>query len=159
LLWIKHNLSNRQQRVIVDGNSSYPSKVISGYPQGTVLAPLLFYFSFVNDIPLNVTSMIRLYADDILLYHRITSHEECTLLQNDIDNVIKWSKTWQLLFNFDKCDFLINSPPYLPPTCTTSNAIKQVSSVKYLGIAINEKLHWSEHIITSTLKIKNFQLE
>jgi len=43
LLWIKYYLSNRQQRVIVDGSSSYSSKVISGVPQGTVLAPLLFY--------------------------------------------------------------------------------------------------------------------
>jgi len=43
LLWIKHYLSNRQQRVIIDGSSSYPSKVISGVPQGIVLAPLLFF--------------------------------------------------------------------------------------------------------------------
>ena len=43
LLWIKHYLSNRYQRVIIDGTSSDPSVVISGVPQGTVLAPLLFY--------------------------------------------------------------------------------------------------------------------
>ena len=66
LLWIKHYLSNRQQKVIIDGTSSYPSNVTSGVPQGTVLAPLHF-LCFVNDIPLNFTSKIRLYADDILL--------------------------------------------------------------------------------------------
>ena len=43
LLWIKHYLLNRQQNVIIDGISSYPSIVTSGVPQGTVLAPLLFY--------------------------------------------------------------------------------------------------------------------
>ena len=52
---------------IIDGTSSDPSVVTSGVPQGTVLAPLLF-LCFVNDIPLNVTSKIKLYADDILLY-------------------------------------------------------------------------------------------
>ena len=91
LLWIKHYLSNRQQKVIIDGTSSYPPNVTSGVPQGTVLAPLLFP-CFVNDITLNVTSKIRLYADGILLYRRIISHEDCTLLQNDINNLIKWSK-------------------------------------------------------------------
>ena len=100
-------------------------------------------------------SKIRLYADDILLYCRSTSLEDCTLLQNDIDNLIKWSKTWQLLFNFDKCEFL-RITNKLSPTVTTynmeSNIIKQVSSVKYLGITINEKLQWSEHISNITNK-------
>ena len=93
LLWIKHYLFNRHQRVIIDGFSSYPSVVSSGVPQGTVLAPLLF-LCFVNDIPLNVTSKIKLYADDILLYHTISSVDDCTLLQKDIDSLIKWSNTW-----------------------------------------------------------------
>ena len=157
LLWIKHYLSNRQQKVIIDGTSSYPSNVTSGVPQGTVLAPLLF-LCFVNDIPLNVTSKIRLYADDILLYRRITSHEDCTLLQNDINNLIKWSINWQLLFNFDKCEFL-RITNKLSPTVTTYNMeskiIKQVSSVKYLGITINEKLQWAQHISNITKKASN----
>ena len=157
LLWIKYYLSNRQQKVIIDGTSSYPSNVISGEPQGTVLAPILC-LCFVNDIPLNVTSKIRLYADDILLYRRIISHEDCTLLQNDINNLIKWSIDWQLLFNFDKCEFLWITNK-LSPTVTTYNMeskiIKQVSSVKYLGITINEKLQWAEHISNITKKASN----
>ena len=69
-------------------SSSYPSNVISGVPQGTVLAPLLF-LCLVSDIPLNITSKIRLYANDILLYRRITFHKDCTLLQNEINSLIK----------------------------------------------------------------------
>ena len=88
LLWIKYYLFNRHQRVIIDGFSSYPSVVSSGVPQGTVLAPLLF-LCFVNDIPLNVTSKIKLYADDILLYRTISSIDHCTQLQRDIDSLIK----------------------------------------------------------------------
>ena len=74
------------------------------YIQGTVLTP--FFLCFVNDILLNVTSNIKLYADDILLYHMISSVDDCTLLQKDIDSLIKWSNTWQLPFNFNKCEFL-----------------------------------------------------
>ena len=67
LLWIKRYLFNRHQRVIIDGSSGYPSVISSSMSQETILAPLLF-LCFVSDIPLNVTSNIKLYADDILLY-------------------------------------------------------------------------------------------
>ena len=90
------SLTDIKEYVIIDGTSSYPSAVVSGVPQGTVLAPLLF-LCFVNDIPSNVSSKIKLYADDILLYHTISSETDCTLLQNDINSLIKWSNTWQLL--------------------------------------------------------------
>ena len=91
LLWIKHYLFNRHQRVIIDESSSYPSVVSSGVPQVTVLAPLLF-LCFVNDIPLNVTSKIKLYSDNILSYHTISSVDDCTMLK-DIGSLIKWSNT------------------------------------------------------------------
>ena len=142
LLWIKHYLSNRYQRVIIDGTSSDPSVVTSGVPQGTVLAPLLF-LCFVNDIPLNVTSKIKLYdADDILLYRTISSQADCTLLQKDIDSLIQWSNIWQLPFNFKKCEFLRITNKFSPIITTYqmgAKTINQVISAKYLGITINEK--------------------
>ena len=78
------------------------------------ISPFTF-LCFVNDIPLNVTSKIKLYADDILLYRTINLEADCTLLQKDINNLIKWSKDWQLLFNFDKYEFLL----YFQPTIWT----------------------------------------
>ena len=60
-------LSCRTQQVILDGCSSATVPVISGVPQGTVLGPLLF-LCYVNDIPSCVSSNIRLYADNILIY-------------------------------------------------------------------------------------------
>ena len=97
--------------------------------------------------------MLMIYI--LLLYRRITSYKDCTLLQNGINNLIVWSKAWQLLFNFDKCKFL-RITNRLHPTVSTytmeTNIIKQVTSVKYLGITINEKLQWSEHISKITNK-------
>ena len=61
--WIKSFLSSRTQRVVVDGYISQEAPVLSGVPQGTVLGPLLFLI-FINDITENVSSPIRLFADD-----------------------------------------------------------------------------------------------
>ena len=68
--WTKDFLIGRSQTVILEGHSGSSSEVLSGIPQGTVLAPMLFA-CYVNDIPSTVKSKIRLYADEILLYRTI----------------------------------------------------------------------------------------
>ena len=70
LNWIKNLLTNRTQKVVVDGSSSESARVKSGVPQGTVLGPLLF-LTYINDLPSTVSSQVRLFADDCLLYRPI----------------------------------------------------------------------------------------
>ncbi|KAJ8020472.1 RNA-directed DNA polymerase from mobile element jockey [Holothuria leucospilota] len=73
LNWIEKFLTNRYQRVLIDGTSSDKSKVISGVPQGTVLGPLLFLV-YINDLPANIQSSVRLFADDCVLYRETKKH-------------------------------------------------------------------------------------
>ena len=75
LNWIQNFLTNRTQKVVVDGSSSESARVRSSVPQGTVLGPLLF-FSYINDLPFTVSSQIRLFADDCLLYRPIGAAAE-----------------------------------------------------------------------------------
>ena len=70
LSWIENFLTGRLQQVIINGCSSNCTNVISGVPQGTVLAPLPF-LCYINDLPENVISKVKLYADDVLLYNTI----------------------------------------------------------------------------------------
>ena len=65
--WISSWLTERYQRVMVDGKSSSATAVKSGVPQGTVLAPLMFLV-YINDINENITSSVRLFADDCVYY-------------------------------------------------------------------------------------------
>ena len=60
-------LTKRVQTVICEGATSTSSPVTSGVPQGSVLGPLLF-LTCINDLPDGLTSTVKLFADDTLLY-------------------------------------------------------------------------------------------
>ena len=100
--WIEGFLTKRHQKVLLEGKTSSSSPVNSGVPQGTVLGPLLF-LAYINDLPDSVSSDVRLFADDLILYREITSSRDSIKLQQDIDSLSKWESTWQMKFNTDKC--------------------------------------------------------
>ena len=65
-------LTGRSQRAVINSSASSWSPVVSGVPQGTVLGPILL-FMFINDLPTNTTSGIKLFPDDCVLYRPINS--------------------------------------------------------------------------------------
>ena len=89
--WIINFLSDRCQQVILDNCYSNPCKVSSGVPQGSVLGPLLFLL-YINDLPTNISSTIRLYADDTIIYRIIHSADDIQKLQEDLNILHQWSK-------------------------------------------------------------------
>ena len=60
--WIEW-LTDRRQRVVVDGEVSNLKSVLSGVPQGSVLGPLLFLI-YISDLDDNITSNVLKFADD-----------------------------------------------------------------------------------------------
>ena len=65
--WIKIWLTQRTQHVVVNGHNSDLVQVQSGVPQGTVLGPLMFLL-YINDIKYDISSYLKLIADDCILY-------------------------------------------------------------------------------------------
>ena len=84
--WIKSFLSNRKQRVSVNGALSDITDVTSGVPQGSVLGPVLFLL-YINDINGNIKSSIRLFADDSIIYRKISSKTDHEILQTDLSQL------------------------------------------------------------------------
>ena len=90
LSWISDFLHNLTQQVLLDGQCSSSSKVSSGVPQGSVLGPLLFLI-FINDLPDCVSnSTTRLFADDSVVYRRISPPADSIKLQQDLDSLQEW---------------------------------------------------------------------
>ena len=103
LKWLESFLTNRSQHVILNNCTSHETSVLSGVPQDTVLAPLLFLL-YVNDLPQCVRNKIKLYADDVL-YSVIHSEADRVRLQEDLKMLYQWSILWQMEFNPSKCEF------------------------------------------------------
>ena len=103
--WIKQWLTDRRQRVVVDGEVSNWKSVLSGVPQGSVLGPILFLI-YINDLDDSITSNVLKFADDTKLFRKVNTDGDKQHLQNDLDRLVNWSEKWQMLFNFGKCKCL-----------------------------------------------------
>ena len=160
LEWIKCFLSEQIQRVIVNGQRSSPSVVLSGVPQGSVLGPLLF-LCYNNDITSGISSSIKLYADDVLIYRIIDNEDDCKMLHRDLDLLQTWAHKWNMSFNPVKCEFLQiankQNRTYFPYSIQDT-LIREVTQAKYLGVTLNSKLTWNNHIANITGKLILFMV-
>ena len=98
---------------VVDGVSSGLVDVDSGVPQGTVLGPILFLLH-INDLPSIVSSKVRLFADDCLIYRQIKSNNDQVELQRDLNLLEFWGVKWGMRFNAAKCNIMRVSRIRLP---------------------------------------------
>jgi hypothetical protein len=104
LSWIRSWLTNRKQRVVLNGKYSTWAEVLSGVPQGSVLGPILFLI-FINDLDsaVQLIDIIRKFADDTKLGQTVGSQEERENLQQALDNLCNWAELWGMEFNVKKC--------------------------------------------------------
>jgi len=162
--WIKSFLLDRDQYVAVNGVKSYVAKVLSGVPQGTVLGPILFII-FINDMEECVTSSIlRSFADDTRIRKAIFSYLDVPMLQDDLDNVIRWSKDNNMSLHKNKFELLqhtyssrssikdLNELPFVSydnSHCYSTAQDKFLGpsdTVRDLGVLLSADNSWSPHI-------------
>ena len=150
--WIRNFLTRRSQQVVLEGATSYPTHVTSGVPQGTVLGPLLFLL-YINDISDDITSEVRLFADDCIMYRRVKNKQDGVDLQRDIDRLCEWERRWQMKFNKAKCYamHITHKKSQIETNYHMGDSVLQtVSNHTYLGVEINNKLSWSNHVLHVT---------
>ena len=156
-MWINSWLSGCMQQVDLDAQASDPVPVLSGMPQGSVLAQVLF-FIFINDLPDNIRSSVRLFADDCVLYRNIHSLQDCLILQEDLTSLEQWEADWQMKFNVAKCHSMRvtrhqHHKQILFDYSLHNQTLENVQSAKYLGITITDNMDWGQHVSEISSKV------
>ena len=160
---LEHYLSNRKQRVILNGIESSWEPILSGVPQGSVLGPLLFLI-YINDLTQNISANIKLFADDSSLFIKVddalVAHQT---LMNDLNTISAWARTWKMKFNPDiskqaievvfSCKYGKTRGDH-PPLSFNEIPVARKTSTQHLGIILDEKLSFREHILEAIEKAK-----
>ena len=152
--WIESFLSDRSQRVVVEGEQSDPAPVTSGVPQGSVLGPILFLV-FINDLPKCVGSSCRLFADDTIVYKEISSPADSAALQQDLEALQRWEERWGMSFNPSKCNTINitrKDDPIVTVYTLKNEPLENVKVASYLGVQISRDVSWHSHVAKITSK-------
>ena len=149
--WFKSYLTGRTQFVTYNGVSSTPQTIKCGVPQGYILGPLLFLI-YINDLANTCkTSLPILFADDTNIFTTgKNQHELESNINDELCRISAWLKVNKLSLNIKKTHYMIFTTKKLH-TCTISlnidgHPITEVSKTKFLGVIIDNKLKWNEHI-------------
>ena len=149
---LKSYLSDRTQYVIYDGIQSTTLPISCGVPQGSILGPLLFIIT-MNDIG-NVSEFLYtiLYADDTcVLLNGKDYINLVNFLNSELDKLSTWLCANKLSLNVQKTFFMVfhrakmKIVTHIDVTMNNS-CLKKTDSLKYLGVIIDHKLNWTQHI-------------
>lgn len=155
LKWLSSFLTGRRQRIKAGSYISDEINVHSGVPQGSHCAPLLFNL-FINDIGNSFKYCdYLLFADDLKIFMPIQSVDDQMLLQEDVNNLSQWCVENKLNLNIDKCcsiSFFKMNKKFISSYHIDNKVLRSVSSIKDLGVIMDEQLTFIEHINNITVK-------
>ena len=160
--WLMCFLTDRVQRVVVQGKRSAPQPVISGVPQGSVLGPLLFLV-LIGDIDRDVAhSFVSSFADDTRVGKGIASADDIHHLQTDLKAIYRWSVDNNMTFNSDKFELLRykgkssrdlqSTSPY---TSDNQSIIEEKEHVRDLGVTLSNDATFTQHIKERCIMVKS----
>ena len=145
-------LQNRLQFVSINNVKSNLEPVTCGVPQGSILGPFLFLL-YINDLPVSLKTMPRLFADDTaLLIHESSFSKMESLANSELSNISKWMIANRLTLHPNKT-YALNVSPFFRNRTTPELAlsldnvkIKNPSVSKYLGILLDNNLSFKPQI-------------
>ena len=161
LLLFKDYLSNRNQRVVLNGSYSNYSSIESGVPQGSVLGPLLFLI-YINDLEKNIKSNIKFFADDTMLFSVVKNPViSANDLNHDLNIIHQWAYQWKMEFNPDptkqatevlfSCKKTNTNHPQI---LFNGTVVEKVQEQKHLGLTLHSNLSFEKHLNEKIIKAK-----
>ena len=153
LQWFASYLAGRRQYVHFKGSNSDTTLVTTGVPQGSILGPLLFLL-YVNDL-VNASDLFSyiLYADDTTLFLSDDNLQSLFAKSNrELAKISNWFQANKLLMNTAKTKFMLFNTERMQQPVIDINlkindeTIPRVNSTNFLGLIIDHKLNWDQHI-------------
>ena len=145
-------LRDRTQVVKIDKSIGTTRQIKTGIIQGSCLGPLL-YLIFINAIgSLNLKGKLYLFADDAALINTHSKNDDiAATMCDDMNRILEFFKNRRMVLNDSKTNFMVfssNKSFNFPNTVKLSDhlTILRVSNFKYLGLIINERLDWNDHL-------------
>ena len=98
---------------------------------------------FINNLPDNIRSSVRLFPDDCVLYRNIYSIQDCFILQEDLTSLGQWEADLQMKLNVAKCHSMRvtrhqHHKQIFFDYSLHNQTLENVQSAKYLGITISD---------------------
>ena len=157
---LENYLSDRYQRVALNGQTSSWTPVLAGVPQGSISGPLLFLI-YINDLPNELQSNAKLFADDTSLFAVTNDKNVCAnILNNDLLAISKWAFNWKMLFNPDpkkpaqEVLFSRKKQVQIHTTINLNNVeVERIPFPRHFGFMLDEKLNFRQHIDSAISKI------
>ena len=150
---IQNYLTNRQQRLLLNGKTSKCTNILAGIPLGSVLGHLLFLI-YINDLPDGLKSICKIFANDTSLSSKINDINTSNIdFSNDLVKISRWAYQWKMSFNPDinkqatEVYFSERRAKYFPPPIIFNNNNVMTSLCqKHLGLVLDSKLSFNEHV-------------
>ena len=142
-----HNyLFGRSQKTKVGSSFSDLLDILYGVPQGSILGPLLFNVNLCDLFLCEYSSEFSNFADDTTPYECGKNYDEViNKLEDTIEKLFNWFQCNNFKANASKCNFFLS--PYKPVTIKIKeSAIESSNSEKLLGVTIDSKLSFDDHI-------------
>ena len=146
--WFRSYLSERRQCVSVGGVTSEYKSINRGVPQGSILGPVLFIL-YINDMHKACNLKFVHYADDTTVFISGANLAQLSeTLNEELKKIDFWLQANRLSLNVSKSRVMITSKhsvPVLPAFKMRDVALKQTSTMKFLGVILDNNLSFRQH--------------
>lgn len=153
---MKSYVSDRHFRVKLDDEYSKLKNIEAGVPQGSVLGPII-YLLYTRDLPVSNTATIATFADDTAILSTGTTEKEAVnKLQVALTKTSSWIKKWRMQLNESKSTHInfTNKKVDNLPVFLNNSQIPYANTAKYLGMTLDTKIKWKEHVKKKSQEMK-----
>jgi len=149
LSWLINFFTGRTHQTKIDFTLSEVALLYSGVVQGSGICPLMFLV-YINELIYVLEEhgiIVKLFADDVKMYAKITHDVDIVRLQRVITSFVEWASEWQLGISVEKCCLLnIGQLAHIPRLYLGNNELPIIPQTRDLGVVLCESLSPTPHV-------------